>query len=101
MINILHLVRAASADVHNGRTLLDVIRHLKSEVVELDEEVVGAEGADGVVGESIDVILCALDAIFVYDELVTDEEIESIIIKKLAKWRRRYSSSIDGDRTID
>lgn len=101
MTNIIHATRMFSEDIENGRTLEDVIRHLKSEVAELDEEVAGAQGADGIVGECIDVILCALDAIFVHDSSVSDEQIEDIVMKKLGKWKRRYANSVDGDRSID
>ena len=101
MTNIIHVTRLFSENIQNGRTLADVISHLKSEVAELEDEVNGANGADGIVGECVDVILCALDAIFIYDETVSDEQIEDIVVKKLGKWRRRYENSVEGDRTID
>ena len=101
MTDIINATRMYSEDIDNGRTLSDVMRHLKSEVCELEEELGGTAGADGVVGECIDIILCALDAIFVYDKTITDEKIEEIVMKKLGKWKRRYADSIDGDRSID
>lgn len=101
MLNIAHVTRLYSNAIHNGRTVEDIIRHMKSEVAELDEELEGANGPDGVVGECIDIILCALDAIFVHDPSITTEDVGDIALKKLEKWKRRYAHSVEGDRTID
>lgn len=101
MLNIVHVTRLYSDEINNGRTLADIVRHMKSEVQELDEELEGANGPDGVVGECVDVILCALDAIMIHDPSLTTQDIGEIALKKLEKWKRRYSNSIDGDRTID
>ena len=101
MLNIVHVTRLYSDEINNGRTLADIVRHMKSEVQELDEELEGANGPDGVVGECVDVILCALDAIMIHDPCLTTQDIGEIALKKLEKWKRRYSNSIDGDRTID
>jgi uncharacterized protein YunC (DUF1805 family) len=61
-------VLKVSGKVSNGRTVETVLMHLVTEVGELAQEVVVAEGRsykapgrDGVVGEAVDVILCAVD----------------------------------------
>jgi hypothetical protein len=101
MTDILEITRQYSGTIKNGRTLSDVVAHLKSEVHELSEELHGEPGEDGVVGECVDVILCALDAIFVHDKNITNIQIQEIVLKKLGKWSRRYANSIDGDRNIN
>lgn len=102
---LLAMVREFSVEIQNGRTLEDIVRHTRSEVDELEEEVslIGSEeaGDDGVVGEAIDVMLCAIDAIFVADPNITEEAIIAYARKKCEKWARRSKSSPDGDRTID
>lgn len=102
----LDIVRYFSRVIDNGRTLDDVSRHTKSEVIELDEEIVKvnsglAEGKDGILGESVDIIACALDAIFLHRPETTNEEITSLLLTKCQKWARRYKDSVDGDRSID
>lgn len=100
------IVRYFSGLIQNGRVLRDIARHTESELVELYEEVDKVEqgideGSDGVVGESIDIIACALDAIFVHRPETTNEEICAILLAKCEKWARRYGESVDGDRSID
>ena len=100
------IVRYFAGAISNGRTLRDIARHTESELAELYEEVdkVAAgqpEGSDGVVGESVDIIACALDAIFTHRPQTTNEEICAILLAKCEKWARRYGASVDGDRSID
>lgn len=100
------IVRYFAGAIQNGRTLQDIARHTESELTELYEEVAKVqsdqpEGDDGIVGESVDIIACALDAIFVHRPQTTNEEICEILLRKCEKWARRYGASIDGDRSID
>jgi hypothetical protein len=100
------IVRHFSGAIRNGRTLRDVARHTESELAELYEEVGkceqgSPEGSDGVVGESIDIIACALDAIFVHRPETSNEEICEVLLRKCEKWTRRYGASVDGDRSIN
>lgn len=102
-MGIEQLVRIYSRRIQNGRTLSDIVRHAEDELVELKDELVKLEagepqGDDGIVGESIDVILCALDAIYVANPAITDEEILDIARTKCEKWARLYSNSPDGNR---
>jgi hypothetical protein len=104
--NPIDIVRHFSFLIENGRQLEDASRHTSDELRELNEEIAivragGEEGKDGVVGEAIDVIACALDIIFLHAPETTDEQINSILLAKCEKWARRYKDSVDGDRTID
>jgi len=100
------IVRPFSEKIKNGRTLRDITDHMVSEVNELYEEIdkidAGEEpGKDGVVGEAIDVIACALDAIFVHSPNIDIKTLEDILQSKCEKWARRYAENVHGDRTID
>lgn len=75
------------------RTAYSILASVTSELGELAEEVAinqgqsyKQRGADGVLGEAIDVIVAALDLItFVYPE-VTEEQINTIAKRKCDKW---------------
>lgn len=85
-----------SARIVDGRTQADVLKYMRDELEELQEEVDGANGADGIFGEAIDVMACAAD--MVIRELrkqnpdITIEEAEEIAAaymeEKCAKWLR-------------
>lgn len=95
MIDLVSLVRAYSERVNNNRTPETILAHMKGEVVELEQEIPANDGKDGVVGESIDVILCALDLIFKHSPHVTNEEILAIADKKCRKWEANYGEPND------
>jgi hypothetical protein len=96
---MLDLVRQYCKEIKNGRNLFDIHNHLHLEVEELDEEVYDmgypGPGEDGIVGESVDVILCAMDMIFTHSPDITNEELEALFSKKLEKWKRNYSDKIN------
>ena len=86
--------------IKNGRTLIRTLAHTMAEVGELAEEVVIANGfsykqpgPDGIVGEAVDVILCALDIIYQVDPTITEKDIEAIAERKLAKWEAKTRST--------
>jgi len=102
----LDIVRQFSKKIQNGRTILDAARHTESELVELYDEIEKKAqgmppGPDGIVGEALDIIACALDVIFVEAPETTNEEICATLLRKCEKWARRYGASVDGDRSID
>ena len=49
-------------------------------------------GPDGVVGESVDAILCLLDIIVVHQPDITSDELFVIMCKKMDKWERKYAT---------
>jgi len=82
------------------RTKSDVFFSLVEEVGELATELAvdsghskKPEGKDGITGEAVDVIICALDLIWVHNHSTTEEELEKylneIVKTKLAKWRAK------------
>jgi hypothetical protein len=97
MHDIVTITRRFSRDIQNARTQRSILDHLKSEVAELEVEVIAGEtgqceGEDGIVGESIDVILCALDLIFRKNPKISNVEIAEIATRKCEKWARKYGS---------
>lgn len=99
---MLEVVRPFATKIQNGRTATDIVRHMRREMVELTNEIKGVgDGNDGVVGEAVDVIACALDLILHERPEITTEELDALLNRKCEKWARRYSDSVEGDRSID
>lgn len=80
--------------VKNNRKPSDILLYATTELGECAEELLISTGyshkkpgADGVIGEAIDTIICLLDLIRVYDPEITVEELENIATKKLQKWK--------------
>ena len=93
--NFYDMTVAIGATIHDGRTAQDVMVSLMSEVGELAEEVniqystrnsYKTPGADGVVGEGIDVILCVMDLLHISNPELTHEELMRLAALKLQKW---------------
>lgn len=91
MNDLITLVRTYSDKVKNDRTAEDILEYLHDEVSELDGEVIGYDkGEDGIPGEAIDVILCALDLIYKAAPEWTDADILAYAEKKCQKWAKKY-----------
>lgn len=95
MKDTLEIVRHFSKLVDNGRTQQSISRHMRGEVDELDDEIKKAErgeepGPDGIVGENIDIIACALDSILKADPNITYERICELMHLKCTKWAQKY-----------
>ncbi|NTF16963.1 hypothetical protein G6L37_00790 [Agrobacterium rubi] len=92
MSQMLEIVRHYALSIRNGRKPSDALNHLRSEVEELSVEVAnGGEGIDGIKGEVMDVINCALDILFLVHPEVTMEELDAIMEAKCAKWVAKYA----------
>lgn len=83
-----------AAKIKNTRTLRSVQEHMQGEMEELDQEIAQVEkgedeGEDGVVGEAIDVMLCALDLIYQHAPHITEAQINRIARKKCEKWQTK------------
>lgn len=83
----------ASDHVQDSRTCTDVLTHAMTELGELALEVqihagksYKMPGADGVVGEALDVIACMMDLIRVHDPNLTESDLMRIMQPKLEKW---------------
>ncbi len=84
---------ATSESIKNDRTTSDVLSHMMTEVGELAQEIIISNGKsykspgdDGVTGEAIDVMLCALDIIALEEPGCSEEELFEYAVKKLNKW---------------
>ena len=89
------------SEIAKHRTKQDILAALMEEVGELATEVnidtgysYKQAGEDGVIGESVDVIVCALDMIWVDSPKgMTKEDIEDVVMRivkrKLEKWRSK------------
>jgi hypothetical protein len=98
-MSLFSIVRSAARRINNDRTLRDILNHMKSEVKELDEEIAKDEagelaGSDGIVGEAIDIIQCAMDVILTHRPYLTEAQLEAIMDTKCEKWVRYYANSI-------
>jgi hypothetical protein len=85
---------AASEQINDGHTLQDALIHMMTEVGELAQEIQidtdksnRLPSVDGVVGEAIDVIACALDIIHLQSPLLTEKDLVAIMQLKLQKWK--------------
>lgn len=97
MKDLISLVFSYSDKIVDNRTSYGVLSSLVSEVGELATEVSiqqhhinRSAGVDGIIGESIDVILCALDIIRINYPDVAKEELINVLLdiaeKKCDKW---------------
>jgi hypothetical protein len=104
MNSLFQIVKAASRTVDENsrvakrRTLDSVCHSTGAEYGELCEEIMivngqsyKTPGKDGVVGEAIDIIACLLDLIHVYDPSITEDQLNTIMATKCAKWVEKTS----------
>jgi hypothetical protein len=81
----------------DGRTQGDVLKHLKGEVKELEDEVLAlkypgeiAPGPDGIFGEAIDIMACCIDIIRRERPTATlaelEAEVTAYMVEKCEKW---------------
>ena len=84
------IVRWFGLRVNDGRSKHKVMRHLKTEVRELQDEVDGAMGVDGILGEAVDVMACCFDLIHLDNPATTMADIERVMVAKCQKWLRKY-----------
>lgn len=86
-----------AVQVQSTRDIQDILTHAMTEMGELAQEVQIAQGnsyksagADGIVGEALDVISCMVDIIYVHYGVLADEEYMISLMKpKLEKWKEK------------
>ena len=91
-------------EIDKTRNSYGILSSLVEEVGELSTEV-GIQmghtnkecGPDGILGESIDIILCSLDMIRRNYPDITKKDIKRIAIIKCEKWKRKVDSDYDED----
>lgn len=86
------ILRVASV-IDSPRTTKTIFNHLTTEVLELYDEIYGEEGEDGIVGEAVDVILCAVDIIYKHQPNIIEADIMKVVDRKLNKWQTVYGRS--------
>ncbi|NTF18002.1 hypothetical protein G6L37_06265 [Agrobacterium rubi] len=92
MSKSIEIVQHYSREIRNDRTPMDALEHLEEEVAELKLEIKnGNTGPDGVKGETIDVVNCALDVLFLVHPEITIAEIDALMEAKCRKWMAKYS----------
>lgn len=97
------IVSEFSDRVNDGRTNQKIYNHAMGEMVELQSELLYeragiAPGADGIVGEAIDVIACMMDIIRKNYPDITEEQLEDIMLEKCTKWERKVNAGEYTDR---
>ena len=88
---------AVCQKIENGRTITAVMKALEEEVselrVEVDKALAGEPaGEDGIIGESIDCLLCIIDLLYQKNPSVSREHISYLVSQKLDKWETLYST---------
>lgn len=95
---MLNTILEAGNTVDDDRTVDSIYTHLLGEVVELDTEIDPEQptGVDGIVGEAIDVAICAIDIAIVElrSQGLTDnaikQRIKEVTKSKCEKWVKVY-----------
>jgi len=99
-MSLVRTVLEASDSIQNGRDTNHAIGKLREELKELPDEIIKrrdgeALGADGIIGEAVDVIQCIIDIVRLeYPDLSHDElvsEMERRMSAKCEKWRQKYA----------
>lgn len=92
-VDMFETVRKVSTVIKDDRDQYRVLASTTEELGELAQEIRVAnghsykeEGSDGVIGEAIDVIACALDLIAITNGNITGAELNERIRVKCAKW---------------
>jgi hypothetical protein len=95
MTTLIDDILYVAKQIETSRTLSDIMQHTTTELGELQMEVIIAEGKsykqpgkDGVIGEAIDLIICAVDLIHKMDPNITEQQLQSIADRKLLKWEQ-------------
>ena len=87
--------------IEDGRTNANILDYLKDEVVELEDEINGANGPDGVFGEAIDVLVNCVDLIVKERPGVRlgdlEREVEEYAAKKCRKWEAKTNGTYTGE----
>lgn len=95
-MSIIELVLVYSRRIKDGRTQGKVLNHLTEEQGELATEVrinegekLQAHGPDGVIGEAVDVIINAIDMIYLENPEITEAELHHVVLRKCMKWETK------------
>ena len=97
-MTIVQNIFETSDAIQNGRTRQDVLNYTMTEIGELMEEFIISTGksykqpgADGIIGEAVDTIICLIDLIRIEDPTLREEDLQEIFCAKLAKWKSQHA----------
>lgn len=90
-MSVVNEILRVCSTIDSPRNLASIFDHLDSEVSELGNEIYGDDvGEDGIIGEAVDVILCAIDIIYNDKPNVIEADIMEVVKRKLNKWQSLY-----------
>jgi hypothetical protein len=99
-VDLFETVRAVGSRIKDDRNQYKVLASATEELGELAQEIRVAngdsykpEGKDGVVGEAVDLIACALDLIYITKPNITSAELNDMLRPKCAKWLKNTPES--------
>lgn len=91
-------IQLTSESIEDNRGVPYVLAHTMEEVGELAKEVAieylnsgKTPDSDGIIGETVDAIICLVDLLYVHSPELEEEDIIKVANKKLAKWKNRKS----------
>ena len=97
--DILKSVESACSKIgHRETDLNNIFVAMSEEVGELATEILIVNGLkdrpsiEGIVGEAVDVMICALDIIYAHTGSLDNETVKSIVDTKLNKWVNKYGT---------
>ncbi len=92
-------IQLTSEQIEDGRGCAYILAHTMEEIGELAKEVAieylnsgKKPDVDGIVGETVDAIICLVDMLYVHCPELDEQDIIDIANKKLTKWKNRRSS---------
>ena len=103
-MSLVSVVASWADRIKNGRTLPSIVKSIRDETDELDEEVANVEngftpGVDGVFGEGVDILVSTIDIVREARPNVPLEQLEIDVAIyadiKCRKWARKYGGPVD------
>lgn len=92
-------IKLTSEQINDNRGCPAVLAHAMEELGELAKEVAiehlsspKKPEKDGIVGESLDAIICLVDMLYVHNPTLSEQDLIALANKKLAKWKA-YSTN--------
>jgi len=90
-VSVVGEILTVAREIKLERTVGTIFYHMSTETVELYDEIYGdVPGEDGVIGEAVDVMLCAVDIMYKQQPDITEEDILKVVRRKLNKWQTKY-----------
>lgn len=95
------LILKTCREIKDGRTSYEILSKQMEELGEMATEIAiknqyitKLPGKDGILGEGADVLITTVDQIFNDNPDITEQEIATIVARKLAKWKGYYDEGL-------